>query len=173
MPDQRLRFPMPLFPLPEHKIEVFVRFCPPKPSFSGFSSTKSAFLCAFTRRNPSFQASRAQNRHFCALLLSETLVFRPFEHKIGVFVRFCQQVFPDYGFYGLPASSIFPMAIRHSAASLLPQRPGQQHFPDGALPRLRLSQGAPPRRPGQQQTSSGGEKYSGLASNLAHLGRIC
>ena len=27
--------------------------------------------------------------------------------------------------------------------------------------------------PGQQQTSSGGEKYSGLASNLAHLGRIC
>ena len=27
--------------------------------------------------------------------------------------------------------------------------------------------------PCQQQTSSGGEKYSGLASNLAHLGRIC
>ena len=54
-----------------------------------------------------------------------------------------------------------------------PQRPGQQHFPDGALPRRRLSQGAPPRRPGQQQTSFGGEKYSGLASNLAYLGRIC
>ena len=32
---------------------------------------------------------------------------------------------------------------------------------------------APPQRPGQQQTSSGGEKCSGLASNLAHLGRIC
>ena len=32
---------------------------------------------------------------------------------------------------------------------------------------------APPQRPGQQQTSSGGEEYSGLASNLAHLGRIC
>ena len=30
-----------------------------------------------------------------------------------------------------------------------------------------------PRRPRQQQTSFGGEKYSGLASNLAHLGRIC
>ena len=44
-----------------------------------------------------------------------------------------------------------------------PRRPGQQHFPDGALP----------RRPGQQQTSFGGEKYSGLASSLAHLGRIC
>ena len=27
--------------------------------------------------------------------------------------------------------------------------------------------------PCRQQTSSGGEKYSGLASNLAHLGRIC
>ena len=45
---------------------------------------------------------------------------------------------------------IFPMAIRHSAASLFAMAP-----------------------PGQQQTSSGGEKYSGLASNLAHLGRIC
>ena len=32
--------------LPEHKIEVFVRFCPSEPSFSGFSSTKSAFLCS-------------------------------------------------------------------------------------------------------------------------------
>ena len=27
--------------------------------------------------------------------------------------------------------------------------------------------------PCRQQTSSGGEKYSGLASNLAHLGRVC
>ena len=27
--------------------------------------------------------------------------------------------------------------------------------------------------PCQQQTSFGGEEYSGLASNLAHLGRIC
>ena len=84
----RLRFPMPLFPLPEHKIEVFVRFYPSKPSFSGCSSTKSRFLCAFTLRNPSFQAFRAQNRVFCALLPSETLVFGLFEHKIGVFVRF-------------------------------------------------------------------------------------
>ena len=62
---------------------------------------------------------------------------------------------------GAPAS-IFPMAIRHSAASLFATAPGQ-HFPDDASP----------RRPDQQQTSSGGEKYSGLASNLAHLGRIC
>ena len=32
--------------LPEHKIEVFVRFWPSEPSFSGISSTKSAFLCS-------------------------------------------------------------------------------------------------------------------------------
>ena len=32
--------------LPEHKIEVFVRFWGLEPSFSGFSSTKSAFLCS-------------------------------------------------------------------------------------------------------------------------------
>ena len=31
----------------------------------------------------------------------------------------------------------------------------------------------PDGTPGQQQTSSGGENYSGLASNLAHQGRIC
>ena len=32
----------------EHKIEIFVRFCPLGPSFSGISSTKSGFLCSFT-----------------------------------------------------------------------------------------------------------------------------
>ena len=29
---------------------------------------------------------RAQNRHFCALFGFGTPIFRPFEHKIGVFV---------------------------------------------------------------------------------------
>ena len=33
----------------EHKIEVFVLFWPSEPSFSGFSSTKSPFLCSFTK----------------------------------------------------------------------------------------------------------------------------
>ena len=54
--------------------------------------------------------------------------------------------------------------------------PGQQQLPDAALRLLcqqQLLDGAPPQRSGQQQTSSGGEEYSGLASNLAHLGRIC
>ena len=50
----------------EHKIGVFVRFLPSGPPFSGFSSTKSRFLCAFWLRNPHFRAFRAQNRHFCA-----------------------------------------------------------------------------------------------------------
>ena len=50
----------------EHKIEVFVRFCPSESPFSGFSSTKSRFLCFFGLRNPCFRAFRAQNRHFCA-----------------------------------------------------------------------------------------------------------
>ena len=59
---------------------------PSEPSISGFSSTKLPFLCAFVVRNPHFQAFRAQNRHFCALLPFGTAIFGPLEHKIGVFV---------------------------------------------------------------------------------------
>ena len=69
-----LRFLMLFFSLPgansrflEHKIGIFVRFCPLKPPFSGFSSTKSGFLCFFGLRNPHFRAFQARNRHFCAL----------------------------------------------------------------------------------------------------------
>ncbi len=72
----------------EHKIGFFVRFWGSEPSFSSISSTKSWFLCAFGVWNPCFQAFRAQNRGFCALFGFATLVFRLFEHKIGVFVRF-------------------------------------------------------------------------------------
>ncbi len=46
----------------EHKIVVFVLFWASKPSFSGVSSTKLGFLCAFCLRNPHFRAFRAQNR---------------------------------------------------------------------------------------------------------------
>ena len=53
----------------EHKIEVFVRFWCLEPSFSGISSTKSRFLCAFGVGNPCFQAFRAQNRGSCALII--------------------------------------------------------------------------------------------------------
>ena len=70
----------------KHKIGIFVRFCLPEPPFSGFSSTKSRFLCAFALRDPHFGAIRAQNRGFCALLRSETPVFGLFEHKEPKFV---------------------------------------------------------------------------------------
>ena len=127
---------MPIPPLPEHKIEVFVLFWPSGPPFSSISSTKSAFLCAFEVRNPQFLAFRAQNRGFCALLPSETLVFGLFEHKIRVFVRFCQQVFPDYGFYGLPCQ-------QHLPDGYPPQRPGLL-LPDGYPPQRRQSLASAP-----------------------------
>ena len=56
-------------PLPEHKIGIFVRFWGWEPPFSGISSTKSGFLCAFEVGNPRFWAFRAQNRGFCALII--------------------------------------------------------------------------------------------------------
>ena len=62
-----------------------------------------------------------------------------------------QQRRPGHSAHGLPRSGNFSA---HTSASLQPAK-------------------APPQRLGQQQTSSVGEKYSGLASNLAHLGRIC
>ena len=62
-------FPMPLFRLPEHKIGIFVRFLPSEPSFSGFLSTKSAFLCQKEQFSHGFCPFRAQNRDFCALVL--------------------------------------------------------------------------------------------------------
>ena len=57
---------------------------------------------------------------------------------------------------------IFQMALRRG--TLASTCPGQQ---------LHLSAWPVFTAPRQQQTSFGGEKYSGLASNLAHLGRIC
>ena len=72
----------------EHINDIFVRFCPSGPLFSGISSTKSRFLCFFGLRAPRFRAFRAQNRGFCALLGSGTSVFGHSEHKIEVFVRF-------------------------------------------------------------------------------------
>ena len=78
--------------LPEHKIGFFVRFYPSKPSFSGISSTKSAFLCAFCLRDPHFRAFRAQNRVFCALYGSGTAVFGLFEHKMVLRQISCCQV---------------------------------------------------------------------------------
>ena len=55
----------------EHINDIFVRFCPSGPLFSGISSTKSRFLCFFGLRDPRFRAFRAQNRGFCAHLLMD------------------------------------------------------------------------------------------------------
>ena len=60
-----------------------------------FPSTKSGFLCAFGVENPCFQVFRAQNQGFCALLPSETPIFRPSEHKIEVFVSE-MAIFPGF-----------------------------------------------------------------------------
>ena len=89
---------MPISSLPEHKIGVFVLFWPSEPQFSGISSTKSRFLCAFGLRNPRFRVFRAQNRGFCAFLAFETPIFGLFEHKIEVFVLFCPSEPPFSGF---------------------------------------------------------------------------
>ena len=81
---------------------------------------------------------------------------------------------------GAPSSIVFPMALRHSAsASRHPAKAPWLVSSSAAAPwPVSSSAAAPvpaasPQRSGQQQTSFGGEKYSGLASNLAHLGRIC
>ena len=51
---------------PEHKIGVFVLFWPSGPPFSGFSSTKSGFLCQNWQFFSGFCPSRAQKVVFCA-----------------------------------------------------------------------------------------------------------
>ena len=96
---------MPITSLPDanpypfkHKIGVFVLLGAMEPPFSGISSTKSKFLCAFSLRNPRFRAFRAQNRGFCALLAFGTLIFWLFEHKIVVFVLFWPSEPPFSGF---------------------------------------------------------------------------
>ena len=61
-------FPLVFAPF-EHKIGIFVLFLPSEPSFSGFLSTKSVFLCQKEQFSPGFYPFRAQNRGFCALVL--------------------------------------------------------------------------------------------------------
>ena len=56
----------PVFRLFEHKIEAFVRFCPLEPSFSGFSSTKSAFLCSGGGECGIVKRNRGDAYHFAA-----------------------------------------------------------------------------------------------------------
>ena len=82
--------------------------------------------------------------------------------------------------------------LRHSAPAIIFQMALRQPLRRGTLAiifQMALRRGTPASTcsgqqlhlgawpvftaPRQQQTSFGGEKYCGLASNLAHLGRIC
>ena len=78
------------------------------------------------------------------------------------------------------SSTAPPLSSRSATAprpATPPQRPCQQLRRSAPASNSSATASPPatalPRRPRQQQTSSVGEKYSGLASNLAHLGRIC
>ena len=84
-----------------------------------FQSTKSGFLCFFGLRNPHFRAFRAQNRGFCALLPSETLVFKLFEHKIGIVVLRRKKSGIGKRNHGDAFASFFPMVV---PKGLLPSR---------------------------------------------------
>ena len=75
-------FGTPIFGLPEHKIDIFVRFWGLEPLFSGLSSTKIDFLYYFALRNPHFQAFRAQNWHLCAREAGKAALGSP---KISVY----------------------------------------------------------------------------------------
>ena len=70
---------------------------------------------------------------------------------------------------------IFQMALRRGALAIIFQMALRRGTLASTCPGQQLHLGAWPvfTAPRQQQTSFGGEKHSGLASNLAHLGRIC
>ena len=76
-----LRFPMTIASLSEHKIGIFVRFCPPKPPFSAFPSTKSRFLCQKGQFFPGFTPFRAQNRGFCVKMGDVSEILGCFDTK--------------------------------------------------------------------------------------------
>ena len=57
----------------------------------------------FTIPDVPFPSSRAQNQGFCSFLAFRTLIFRPFEHKIEVFVRFYPS---ESSFSGLSSTKI-------------------------------------------------------------------
>ena len=56
----------PVFGCFEHKIEVFVLFCPSELSFSGFLSTESGFLCSRGGESGIVKRNREDAFHFAA-----------------------------------------------------------------------------------------------------------
>ena len=96
----------------------------------------------------------------------------PMALRIGTSARSCFPILPHRPSWSISRRAATSSAQISAAAPLPVSSSAAAPWP-AALPRLRLSAVALPQRPSQQQTSSGGENYSGLTSNLAHLGRIC
>ena len=67
-----LAFGTPVFGHFEHKIGIFVRFRPPEPPFSGVSSTKSGFLCSFTKLDVGVGGLSRRKRHRCTCVAYTT-----------------------------------------------------------------------------------------------------
>ena len=61
-----LTFGTPVFGRFEHKKGIFVRFWPSEPPFSGFSSTKSPFLCSRGGESGIGKRNRGDAYHFAA-----------------------------------------------------------------------------------------------------------
>ena len=101
----------------EHKIWVFVRFLPLGPPFSGISSTKSGFLCAFASKFLPDSAPASNKPH------SE-------EKSTPVWLAIWRT------WAGFANSQLRRAAFR-STYSRLPRRPGQQHLPDSSLSQCR------------------------------------
>ena len=68
LPEANFPFPDATFPSSRAQNRGFCTFLPSEPSFSGFLSTKSVFLCQKEQFSPGFCPFRAQNRGFCALI---------------------------------------------------------------------------------------------------------
>ena len=128
------------------------------------------------------------HRRYCIGVTPPACLHRAFLHQLSAASRCCRIIFHagNSGQQHLPDGSS-PQCrhpLRHGT-------PGQQFRcsapassisgtapPPARSSRWRSATAPRPARnligtPCQQQTSSGGEKYSGLASNLAYLGRIC
>ena len=123
----------PVFGCFEHKIEVFVRFWPSEPPFSGFSSTKSWFLCFFGLRNPSFRA---------------------FEYKIEVFVLFCPS---EPSFSGFSSTKLGFLCSRGGESGIGKRNRGDAyHFAAAPTPsHQRTSTPAPAHQHQLTSTSNG------------------
>ena len=139
-----------IFGVFEHKIRVFVRFWSLEPLFSGFSSTKSGFLCACYGNTGLWKQKSAQIFCFCALLIYYSGVtaavvasgrrFRP-DVVTGELPPGCCR-------WSVAAGALLPKrCCRSVAAEALPPGRCRRSVTAAALPpeKLRLRVISPPR----------------------------